>query len=113
MAGDLDADETDENTLACDMDNARGLVDEPVTSEGHCIPTGAVQPRVEVVDNQCQERRESIGRWEADASIDQQQLRHRARELLQGIRDHPSTGKEVWKGERGDEDQGVQNMFQK
>jgi hypothetical protein len=66
----LDVDETDENTLACDMDNVRGLIDEPVTSEVHCIPTGAVQPRVEVVDNQCQERGESIGRWEADASID-------------------------------------------
>jgi hypothetical protein len=85
----------------------RGLVDEPVTSEGHDIPTGAVEPGVEVVDNQCQEHRESIGRWEADASFDQQQLRQRAREQLQGIRDHPSTCKEVWKGERGDEDQGV------
>ena len=45
----MGADETDGNTLACDMDDDRGHIDEPVTREGHNIPTGIVQHGVEEV----------------------------------------------------------------
>ena len=34
----------DENTVACAMDDDRGHVDEPVTSEGQNVPPGFIQP---------------------------------------------------------------------
>jgi hypothetical protein len=50
VAGDLGTDEIDETTPAYDRNSKKGDNDEPVTREGHTVPSGEYHHRVEQLD---------------------------------------------------------------
>lgn len=102
--GDLGVDDTDENTLVCDMDDDRGHVDEPVTREGHDIPTCIVQPGVEelvetAIAKNAEYPSDIKGQMPPLTAAPTARPRAAARNQKS-----PPTGKELWRGERGDED---------